>query len=157
MYAEIVFPLPFRNSFTYCVPDEFEEQIEVGVRVVCSFGKRILTGFVIRIKDKADLKEKIKPILDVLDDKPIFSKESLKFYEWVADYYLSSLGEALKNSVPYGLEVESKKTIVADSEFCLQLLAKEKKGNSTRAKILKLLTERETYKIRKAWRNNNSK
>jgi primosomal protein N' (replication factor Y) len=147
MYAEIVFPLPFRNSFTYIIPDEFEDQVEIGIRVVCSFGKRVLTGFVINVKDEADLKEKIKPILDVLDDKPIFSKNSLKFYEWIAEYYLSSLGEALKNSVPYGLEVESKKTIVADSEFCLQLLAKEKKVNSTRTKVLKFLSEKETFKI----------
>ena len=110
-------------------------------------GKEILTGFVINVKDEVDLKEKIKPILDVLDSQPIFSKESLKFYEWVAEYYLSSLGEALKNSVPYGLDVESKKTIVADSDFCLQLLAKEKKVNSTRAKVLKLLSEKETFKI----------
>lgn len=147
MYAEIVFPLPFRNSFTYFIPNEFEDQVKVGVRVVCSFGKRVLTGFVINVKDQTDLKEKIKPIRDVLDNQPIFSKESLKFYEWISEYYLSSLGEALKNSVPYGLEVESKKTVSADSEYCLQLLAKEKKVNSTRAKILKLLSERELYKI----------
>jgi len=109
MFVEVVFPLPFRNSFTYSVSDEFEDQVEVGVRVVCSFGKRVLTGFVVKLKDEADVKEKIKPILDVLDSQPIFSKKALMFYEWISDYYLSSLGEALKNSVPYGLEVESKK------------------------------------------------
>jgi len=147
MFAEVVFPLPFRNSFTYSVPKEFEDQIEIGLRVVCSFGKRILTGFIIKIKDSADVKEKIKPIRDVLDTQPVFSKDSIKFYEWISEYYLSSLGEALKNSVPYGLEVESKRTIVSDKDHCLQLLAKEKTINSTRAKILKLLSEKESYKI----------
>lgn len=147
MFAEVVFPLPFRNSFTYSVPKEFEDQIEIGLRVVCSFGKRILTGFIINIKDSTDVKEKIKPIRDVLDTQPVFSKGSIKFYEWISEYYLSSLGEALKNSVPYGLEVESKRTIVSDKDHCLQLLAKEKTINSTRAKILKLLSEKESYKI----------
>ena len=52
MFAEVVFPLPFRNSFTYSVPEEFEEHVAVGVRVVCSFGKRILTGFVINTKSE---------------------------------------------------------------------------------------------------------
>ena len=147
MFAEVVFPLPFRNTFTYSIPEENEDQVFIGIRVVCPFGKRVLTGFVINVKETADVKEKIKPIIDVLDSQPIFSKESLQFYEWVADYYLSSLGEALKNSVPYGLDVESKKTIVSDKEFCLQLFAKEKNANSTRAKILKLLSERESFKI----------
>ncbi len=53
----------------------------------------------------------------------------------------------LKNSVPYGLDVESKKTVVSDKEYCLSLYAKEKNAKSTRAKILKLLSERDSYKI----------
>jgi len=79
MFAEVVFPLPFRNAFTYSIPGEFEEQVVIGVRVVCSFGKRVLTGFVIKIKETSDVKEKIKPIRDVLDSQPIFSEDSLKF------------------------------------------------------------------------------
>ena len=147
MFAKVVFPLPFRNSFTYSIPIDFEEKLGVGFRVVCPFGKRVLTGFVIDIIKSTDVKEKIKPLMDVLDTRPIFSKKSLKFYEWVSDYYLSSLGEALKNSVPYGLDVESKKTVVSDKDYCLALYAKEKNAKSTRAKILKLLSEKETYKI----------
>ena len=147
MYAEVVFPLPFRNTFTYSIPVALEEQVQFGVRAVCPFGKRILTGFVINVTEKTEVKSKIKPIRDILDTHPIFSKQSLKFYEWISEYYLSSLGEALKNSVPYGLEVESKKKVVSDKELCLALYAKEKNANSTRAKLLKLLSEKETYKI----------
>ncbi|MCB0748731.1 MAG: primosomal protein N', partial [Ignavibacteriae bacterium] len=147
MFAEVVFPLPFRHSFTYSIPKEFEESVMIGVRVVAPFGKRTLTGFVINISETTDVKEKIKRLTDVLDDQPIFSKDSLKFYEWVSDYYLSSLGEALKNSVPYGLDVESKKTIISDKEFCLTLFAKEKNIKSTRAKLLKILSEKESFKI----------
>ncbi len=144
MFAEVVFPLPFRNSFTYSIPKVFEENTKIGVRVVAPFGKRTLTGFVVNVKSKTSIKEKIKSIRDVLDTQPIFNKESLKFYEWISDYYLCSLGEALKNSVPYGLEVESKKTIISDKEFCSELLLKEKNLKSTRAKILQILSEKES-------------
>lgn len=147
MFAEIVFPLPFRNSFTYSIPEEFEENVQIGVRVVASFGKRTLTGFVIKLKQSSDIKEKIKPIKDVLDNQSIFSEKSLQFYEWISDYYLCSLGEALKNSVPYGLEVESKKTIIADAVFCKELLGKEKNIKSTKSKLLQILSEKETFKI----------
>ncbi|MGD8779413.1 MAG: primosomal protein N' [Ignavibacteria bacterium] len=147
MYAQVVFPLPFRNSFTYSIPDNLQDSVQTGVRVVVPFGKRTLTGFVIETPDTTTVKEKIKPIRDVLDDKPIFTRESLKFYEWISEYYISSLGEALKNSVPYGLDVESKKTIVGDKNFSQELYDKEKNKNSTKAKILKALTEKEVYKI----------
>jgi primosomal protein N' (replication factor Y) (superfamily II helicase) len=143
MFAEIVFPLPFRNAFTYSVPKELEPFVQIGVRAVVPFGKRTLTGFIINTSDKTELKEKIKTISDILDDKPIFDKKSLKFYEWISDYYLSSLGEALKLGVPYGSDVETKRKIIIDRELCEALLKKEKNNNSTRAKILEFLSERE--------------
>ena len=143
MFAEIVFPLPFRNTFTYSVPKELEAFAQTGVRAVVPFGKRTLTGFIINTSDKTAVKEKIKPVSDILDDKPIFDKKSLKFYEWVADYYLSSLGEALKLGVPYGSDIETKRKIIIDKKLCEELYKKEKNKNSLRAKILKFLSERD--------------
>jgi len=143
MFAEIVFPLPFRNTFTYSVPKELEPFTQTGVRAVVPFGKRTLTGFIIKTSDKTKVKEKIKAISDILDDKPIFDKKALKFYEWVSDYYLSSLGEALKLGVPYGSDIETKKRIIIDKKLCEDILQKERNKNSVKAKILKSLGERE--------------
>ncbi len=147
MYAEVVFPLPFRNAFTYSIPKDLVDAVKTGVRVVVPFGKRTLTGYVINVSETTKVEKGIKKITDVLDETPIFTSESLKFYQWVADYYISSLGEAIKNSIPYGSEVESKKIVVADKDFCKKLLAAEKKQTSVRAKLLKLLSEKEVYKI----------
>ncbi len=147
MYVEVVFPLPFRNKFTYSVPPEFESFAKTGVRAVVPFGKRTLTGFIIRRSETTPLKEKIKPISDILDDEPIFDKKSLLFYEWVSDYYLSSLGEALKLAVPYGSDVETKKRIISDIETSSELLEKEKSKDTLRYKILKILSGREDIKL----------
>lgn len=147
MYAQVVFPLPFRNAFTYSIPEEFVDLVKVGVRVVVPFGKRILTGFVIGINQTTELKDKIKSIRDVLDDYPVFDENSLKFYEWISEYYISSLGEALKNSIPYGTEVESKRIVVVDRDYCAELLTKEKKQNSIKAKLLSILSQKEVIKI----------
>lgn len=147
MYAEIVFPLPFRNSFTYFIPQDLLDVAQVGVRAVAPFGKRVLTGFIINIKTETDIKEEIKPIQDVIDHFPIFSADSLKFYEWVSDYYLSSLGEALRNAVPYGTEVESKKKITGDRIFCRELLGKERNTKSVKYKLLTILSEREVISL----------
>ena len=147
MFAQVVFPLPFRNSFTYSIPIEHLEFVKTGVRVVVPFGKRTLTGFVVRVSETTDIEEKIKPIRDVLDDTPIFDDSSLKFYEWLSSYYISSLGEALRNSVPYGLEVESKRKIVSDMDICFELYKKERNKKSTRAKVLDILSQKEIIKI----------
>lgn len=157
MFAQVVFPLPFRNAFTYSIPDELKENVKIGVRVVAPFGKRILTGFVVGINESSDIKEKIKPIKDVIDENPIFDECSLKFYEWISDYYICSLGEALKNSVPYGTEIESKKKIVADNKFCVELLAKEKKQTTLKSKLLKLFTQKEVITISQAQKEVKNK
>ena len=150
MYAEIVFPLPFRNTFTYSIPNSLQSFAKTGVRAVAPFGKRVLTGFIINITIKADLKDlsgsrvgKIKPLSDILDDKPVFNDKILQFYRWLSDYYLSSLGEALKLAVPYGTEVESKRKIITDKNLCTRLLSKEKDRNSLKGKILKIISERD--------------
>jgi len=147
MYVEVVFPLPFRNAFTYSVPAELEGAAKSGVRVLAPFGKRTLTGFVINTLSKTEVLENIKPILDVLDVEPIFSKNILKFYQWLSDYYLSSLGEAMKLAVPYGTDVESKRKIIPDRALCNKLLSEEKKKDSARAKILKMLSVREEVSL----------
>jgi primosomal protein N' (replication factor Y) len=141
MFVEIYFPLPFRKPFTYFVPKELEQNVKVGVRAVAPFGKRVITGFITKITDKTDLKEKIKNIQDVIDDIPVFDEKGFKFYEWLAEYYLCSTGEALNLSVPYGTEIQSKKKISADTEFCKKLLEKESKKNSIKYKLLSVFSE----------------
>lgn len=147
MYVEIVFPLPFRKAFTYLVPKEFEKQAKIGVRAVAPFGKRTLTGFIINKIKTAAIEDDIKPITDIIDEQPIVDKDGFKFYEWLADYYLCSFGEALKLAVPYGSEVESKRKVIPDQNACAHLFTKEKNKSSTRAQILKILSEKKEISL----------
>ena len=144
MFVEVVFPLPFRKAFTYSVPKDLQDFAKVGVRSVAPFGKRTLTGFIINLPTTISLKkDEVKPISDILDDKPIFTNKTLKFYEWLSEYYLCSLGEALKLVTPHGTEVESKRKIIVDKNFVSELIQKEKKKDSLKFKILLELSKRE--------------
>ena len=147
MFAEIVFPLPFRKPFTYVIPNDFKQFAKPGVRAVAPFGKRVLTGFIINIVEKTEITEKLKPISDILDDKPIFTSSDIKFYQWISDYYLCSLGEALKLGIPYGTEIESKRKIIIDQNICIRLLKEEKNKNTLKGKILQILSEREEINL----------
>ncbi len=69
--------------------------------------------------------------------------KTLKFYEWLSEYYLCSLGEALKLLVPQGTDVETKRKIIVDKDFINELLLKEKKKDSIKFKILLELSKRD--------------
>ncbi len=142
MFAQLVFPLPFRSSFTYKIPSELVKYVKVGVRVVAPFGKRTLTGFVVDISKTTSVQDEIKSIKEVIDEIPVFDKTHLKFYEWLSDYYICSLGEALKLAFPQGTDVESKKMIYADKEFIQEIISRDKNKSSIRFKILSALLNR---------------
>lgn len=167
-YIEVVFPLPFRRTFTYSVPEIFVDDIEIGRRVIAPFAKKTLTGFIVKvisespqIKDNkiksGDSEIKIKEIYDVLDKKSVFSESTLRFYSWLADYYFCSLGEALRLIVPVGTSVVSKKMISSSSLECVQALHKEKNKGSIRAKILHFLIDNSQVSISTLQRVVNKK
>ncbi|HVO73295.1 MAG TPA: primosomal protein N', partial [Ignavibacteriaceae bacterium] len=152
MFAEIVFPLPFRNSFTYLIPRGLEEYTKIGLRAAAPFGKRILTGFIINISQKNENPAlgdvgKIKPLKDIIDNSPVFTPVSLKFYKWLSEYYICSLGEALKLGVPLGSEIESKRKIIIDGDYCVKILSEERNKDSLKGKLLKELSEREEISL----------
>lgn len=158
VYVEVVFPLPFRKAFTYTVPGEFEEQAQIGVRVVAPFGPRVLTGFIVSVLQETSVKEKLKDIYDVLDSVPIFDSTSIKFYEWLSEYYLSSLGEAFRLAIPPGTEVQSKKRISADINFARRLLEDGKTKSPIQKTLLKIFSENETisyYQLQKNAKRKN--
>ncbi|MFA6872453.1 MAG: primosomal protein N' [Bacteroidaceae bacterium] len=106
-YAEIILPLPLSQTFTYSVPKEWASEIQIGCRVTVSFGrKKIYTGIVQRIHSIQPEGFDVKPITALLDTKPILKALQLKLWDWMAYYYLSSLGEIMKAALPSGLKPE---------------------------------------------------
>lgn len=145
MFVSIQFPISSRKAFSYSVPDELAGLVKKGVRAVAPFGKRTLTGFITAVhknnpQENSDFQ--IKPIYDVLDSNQLYAEEDLSFYSWLSEYYMCSLGEALRLAVPQGSDVESRKMIYCDQEFCRQLLQTEKRKDSLRGKILTVLTDK---------------
>ncbi|MBA4309129.1 MAG: primosomal protein N' [Chlorobiaceae bacterium] len=149
MFIEVVFPLHFRKAFTYSVPKELENYLKPGIRVVAPFGPRVMTGVVVSLlEQKPAIKEEIKAIQDVLDFKTVVSEKDFHFYQWLSDYYLCGLGESLKLAFPQGTDIESKKRIIPDKEFSLKLFSEEENKTSIKAKILKVVSEKDSISLR---------
>ena len=113
-YVNIVFPIPVDNQFSYLLPEQLREKAQVGMRVLAPFGKgdKETEGVIVGFPEQPDVEvEKLKEITDILDDEPFFSEEMLKLTKWMAEYYFSSWGEALKSATPAGVNIISKRVV----------------------------------------------
>lgn len=105
-YADIILPLPLDSLFTYSVPDSLAGRVGQGVRVLVPFGKsKTYVGLVVRThNNKPDFK--VKDISVVMDDAPVVNSVQLELWRWIADYYLSSVGDVMNAALPSGLKSE---------------------------------------------------
>ena len=106
-YAEVILPLPLEGTFTYLIPDELVGHLSEGFRVIISFGKKkICTGIILTThSEKPDCVP--KEILEVLDDHAIINASQLTFFQWIAQYYMCTLGEVITAALPVALKLSS--------------------------------------------------
>jgi primosomal protein N' (replication factor Y) len=117
-YAEIILPLPLNTTFTYAIPDAMVDQIGIGHRVIVPFGaKKYITGIVSSITTKAPVGFEVKEIAATMDSTPIVRHPQLKFWAWIADYYMCAEGDVYKAAVPAGLKVESETFVEANPDY----------------------------------------
>ena len=106
-YADIILPLPLEGYFTYAVPAELQDKVQFGMRVLVPFGaKKHYIGIVASLHDKKPEGFEVKPLEEVLDDYPILLESQFRLWKWIADYYMSPIGEVFKAALPSGLKAE---------------------------------------------------
>lgn len=103
-YVDVAVALPLSIPFTYAVPEALLPFAVPGQRVLVPFGKRRVTGYILRLCEKQDLKN-IKNIIDVLDELPLFPMSMISFFEWISEYYIYPIGEVIKCALPSGLNI----------------------------------------------------
>ncbi len=106
-YADVILPVPLNGFFTYAVPFAMQMGIARGCRVLVPFGRgKHYVGMVARLHDEKPLGYEVKEIEQLLDREPILLPSQFKLWEWIADYYMSPIGEVYKAALPSGLKVE---------------------------------------------------
>lgn len=104
-YADLILPVPLEGLFTYAVPEGMA--LEAGMRVVVGFGRsKTYVGLVARIHDRQPQGYEVKPIRQLLDKSSVVTDRQLKLWHWIADYYLSPIGDVYKAALPAGLKAE---------------------------------------------------
>ena len=117
-YVDVIVPLPIASQYTYSLPEEWEESVQEGCRVVVSFGrKKFYTAIVTKVHYAAPEGYETKDIEEVLDASPVLLPRQFQFWEWLASYYLCTLGDVYKAAMPSGMKLESETVVVYNDEF----------------------------------------
>src|SRR5476651_1119321 len=118
LFVEVILPLAIAKNYTYRVPFEMNDAVMIGKRAVVQFGKsKLYTAIIASIGKLAPEKYQAKYVIEILDDRPVVTAEQLKFWYWMADYYMCTLGEVMNAALPSALKLASETKIVLNKEF----------------------------------------
>jgi len=158
-YINVILPLPLEKQFTYEVTPDEAEFLQPGMRVAVPFGKtKIYTGIVADIHQNAPQKYEAKPIEQILDESSVVTKHQLKFWDWIARYYMCAEGEVLKAALPGGFLLESETLVqlapsaeidesdLSDEEFLLYE-ALQRQSSLKIQEIMQLLDKKKVLPI----------
>ncbi|MGE5218796.1 MAG: primosomal protein N' [Chloroflexota bacterium] len=138
-FARVIVPGPLKDPLTYHVPNKLVDLIGTGSRVLVPLQRRTVTGVVLEMVTENPL-VKTKAIIDRLDDRPLLDRHLLKLAQWIARYYLASLGEVLATLLPSSSRRQSRRIailkrddIAVSDESCKQVVAEllRRKGKSS--------------------------
>ncbi|MBT6013308.1 MAG: primosomal protein N' [Flavobacteriales bacterium] len=116
-YIEVIIPLPVEGSFTYCLTDK-NLDVSVGQRVIVQFGKRKLyTAIVMDIHNREPKLYEAKYVLAVLDEGNVVHPIQIRFWKWIAEYYMSRLGDVMNVALPSSLKLASESKIIVHPDF----------------------------------------
>lgn len=140
VYADIILPLPLEGVFTYSVPDGMTAAVMPGMRVVVPFGRsKKYIGVVLRTHGEEPSFD-VKDILSLSDPHPIVTGLQLRLWQWIADYYMSPLGDVFKAALPGGLKDED--GYRPKTERCVTLPEKMRSGQSLHVALNMLVQTR---------------
>lgn len=151
-YIDVILPLPLANSYTYALPLTLST-VQIGCRVIVPFGKKkYYTAVALRIHEDKPEGYLIKEVLEVLDDGPVVTLQQLKLWQWIAEYYLCTLGEVYKAAMPGGMKLESETSIKLNADYEAEAILSEKEQ-----RILDLLSSESEQNINKLQRDSGVK
>ena len=112
-FLDVVLPIPIERFFTYRLNKEEASFIKRGMRVAVPFGKsKIYTAIAYQVHENPPEVYEAKEIHQILDDSPIVTEIQLKHWQWIANYYMCTLGEVIKGALPGAFLLESETLVL---------------------------------------------
>lgn len=114
-YVDVILPLPLKDCFTYSTKND---NLKIGQLVVVQFGSRKFYSAIIKSIHLNKPKEyEVKSIITVLDEIPVVNSIQLAFWDWMANYYMCSLGDIMNAALPTYFRIASETQVIIHPEF----------------------------------------
>jgi len=117
LFVQVALPLPL-ETFTYRVPFQLNDKIKLGQMVAVRFGrkiKKLYGGVVLHISTEVPQGFQAAYIEEIVDEIPIINEYQLRFWKWLASYYMSNLGDVMIAALPAGLRVNGETRIFSSN------------------------------------------
>lgn len=116
-FIDVILPIPIQNLFTYGINKDEAAFLKPGMRVTVPFGKsKIYTALVYQVHQQTPSAYKTKEIEQILDERPIITPVQLQLWEWIASYYMCTLGEVMRAAVSRAFLLESETLVLLKKE-----------------------------------------
>ncbi|MEM8846470.1 MAG: primosomal protein N' [Bacteroidota bacterium] len=116
-FLDVVLPIPLERRFTYQITEEEAHFIKSGMRIAVPFGKsKIYTALAFAVHKHAPEAYEAKSIYQILDEVPLVNEIQLKHWQWIAEYYMCTLGEVVRTALPSALLLESETLILPNKD-----------------------------------------
>lgn len=121
-FIDVIVPLSVANTFTYSVSEAEFNFIEKGMRVAVPFGKTsVYTGIVLNKHHQSPVLYQAKDIFTIIDEYPVVTDKQLQFWQWIAMYYMCTLGDVYKAALPSALLLESETILSYNKNMVVDL------------------------------------
>jgi len=118
LFADVIIPIALSQEFTYRIPFELNESVQLFTRVIVPFGKgKLYTALVTRIHEVVPTHYQAKYIEFVLDDTPLITVRQYQFWKWIAAYYMAPIGDVMNAALPANFKLGSETKIVLHPDF----------------------------------------
>lgn len=107
------------RPFDYAIPEQWQEVIQPGMRVIVPFGPRHVQGFVLEVKENTEIR-KLKPIVEPMDIVPVLSEELMSLAHWLTIESLCYKISALHVMLPAAMKAKYSKIIRLTEEKPIQ-------------------------------------
>lgn len=120
-YIDVILPVPLHQKFTYLITVDEYKFIKPGMRIVVPFGKsKLYTSIAYQTHSNFKGNYELKSIIQIIDKTPIVNSFQLKFWDWIARYYFTSIGDVMRASLPSNLILQSETIITLNPDKSIE-------------------------------------
>lgn len=119
LIIQVAIPIPLNCLFDYLAPEGLNT-ISPGTRILVPFGNSKKVAFAVKLVENSDVKiERLKPIIEILDESSLLSEQDYQLLLWAQRYYHHPLGEIFSAAFPVALRKGKKALVTQEKHYKL--------------------------------------